>query len=158
MNLKLYASLQTVATMLSADAVTSNTKDPPRTAQLFGGPRRRRLVANGTEYRHLTASRRHPCRTKKLLIVRSELTLRRHAMMVMLRKKPTAAVLNRNNASITSSGSRIGCSSWASARISSVILYSITIIMPYFHQNSYLQRQVQITYICLSFLCTPYYA
>ena len=76
------------------------TYDPPRTVQKLGATSRNRLVANGTQYRHLIMSRTHSWTMNAFVMRRSGLYMAMHATTVRLSKKPIAATIYRYNASL----------------------------------------------------------
>ena len=76
------------------------TYDPPRTVQKLGATSRNRLVANGTQYRHLIMSRTHSWTMNAFVMRRSGLYMAMHATTVRFSKKPIAATMYRYRASL----------------------------------------------------------
>lgn len=78
--------------------------DPPSTAQNPGATSLRRLVANGTQYAHLMASRAQPWMTKELVTRRCRRLAKMQLITTTLSTNPSPAVMNKNRASFTLSG------------------------------------------------------
>ena len=68
--------------------------------QKLGATSRNRLVANGTQYRHLIMSRMHSCTMNALVMRRSGLYMMMHATTVRLSVNPVAARMYRYRASL----------------------------------------------------------